>query len=245
MLKREGFSFVIYALVCGILLSSLVVITDSTSAMVVWSDDFNDGNYDGWTVTYGSFSLANNCLLAMEASSAINHPSTVTEGTWSFDLHSSGLTSSGVHLSFYCEDFVFYPKTGFDLKVGRNAFELMYWEDYYDIVLGAYYPTSHIMGWHHVDVTRDATGLMRVFINGTLRIEVANTPTITSNYFHFFCGPDEGIDNVVVSDSIDITPTPGTPEVPTMPSIPGFPIAAIVTGIGVTIGLILLSRRRR
>jgi hypothetical protein len=79
---------------------------------VVWSDDFNDGNYDGWTIcenmdlyngSYGfansNWSAANNYLqVDHEDHGIITHPSSIAYGTWSFDFKANetqvGLGSS-------------------------------------------------------------------------------------------------------------------------------------------------------
>jgi hypothetical protein len=71
---------------------------------VVWSDDFNDGNYDGWTICdnstlddgdwgwSGSNWTAADGYLQIEAGygdagwGIISHPSNVAYGTWSFDF---------------------------------------------------------------------------------------------------------------------------------------------------------------
>ena len=61
-------------------------------AAEVWSDDFDDGNYDDWTVTEGEFTCADGYLEVTEHTggtagswSGIYRNSTVTSGTWSFD----------------------------------------------------------------------------------------------------------------------------------------------------------------
>ncbi|MHA1943846.1 MAG: hypothetical protein ACW96M_05560 [Candidatus Thorarchaeota archaeon] len=69
---------------------------------VVWSDDFNDGDYDGWTICEnlvlgsewptagfnGSQWLATNSYLQLdqEGKGVITYPSNVAYGTWSFDF---------------------------------------------------------------------------------------------------------------------------------------------------------------
>jgi hypothetical protein len=179
-------------------------------AATVWSDTFDDGDYDGWTVTYGSYSCTDHSLISTQYSSAINRSSSVMVGTWSFDLLLIDSGTSGVHICFYCESFVFYPITGYDLKVSRNGFELMYWLDYYDDSIGEYFPPFVMAGWQHIDITRDETGLIRVYINSTLRIETVDNRIPSSNYFHLLSNPGEGLDNIVVSDSVDITPTSAT-----------------------------------
>ena len=69
---------------------------------VVWSDDFNDGNYDGWTICENvalgeiwpyaglngsQWTVTNNYLqLDQEEKGVISYPSTIAYGTWSFDF---------------------------------------------------------------------------------------------------------------------------------------------------------------
>ncbi|MHA1958364.1 MAG: hypothetical protein ACW968_15735, partial [Candidatus Thorarchaeota archaeon] len=78
-----------------VLLLSLIITPLSCRADIVWSDDFNDGNYDGWTIcenpglNYNSsnWSAANNYLqLDQEDWGTITHPSNIAYGTWSFDF---------------------------------------------------------------------------------------------------------------------------------------------------------------
>ena len=134
-------------------------------------------------------------------------------GTWSFDLLVVDSGTSCLHVCFYCESFEIYPITGMDLKVSRNGFELMYWLDYYDDSIGEYFPPFVMTGWQHIDITRDDTGLIRVYINNSLCIETVDNRIPSSSYFYLLTNQGEGLDNIVVSDSIDITPIPGTPSV--------------------------------
>ncbi|MFX0168394.1 MAG: hypothetical protein ACFE89_03455 [Candidatus Hodarchaeota archaeon] len=244
-MSRFRNSSTFFTLTSILLLLSLVLIKDSASATLVWADTFDDGNYDGWTVTYGSFSCAENNLISTQYSSTIHRPSTVTVGTWSFDLLIINSGSSGVHVCFFCESFIFYPITGYDLKVSRNGFELMYWLDNYDDCIGDYFPPFIMAGWQHVDITRDDAGLIRVYINDTLRIETVDNRIPTSLYFHLLSGPGEGLDNITVSDSIDITPTPGTnPGFPIFDLGPYLPLVALGIALACALGVGIILRRR-
>ena len=220
---------------CTLIVLSLLFSTFSTvevvKGAVVWSDDFNDGDYVGWNIVYGVFSANENMLQSQVAQSCINHPSSVIVGTWSFDFLFSGQLSSGANIGFACEEVVLYPITGYVLKVGRSAFELVVWNQSYDWIIGSFYPPHHIVGHQHIEVTRDTTGLFRVYINNSLCIEAVDTTISTSNYFHFFCGPNEALDNISVSDTIDVTPTTTGPEPSTFPQIHGFPLLAIIFGL--------------
>ncbi|MFX1510452.1 MAG: hypothetical protein ACFFBR_09125 [Promethearchaeota archaeon] len=227
--KQSGLNWLVLGL---ILLVLFALLTQNTTAAIIWTDDFNDGNYDGWNVVYGVFSTDENLLRAQVGQSCINHPSTIIVGTWSFDFIFSGQISSGANIGFACEEVVLYPITGYVLKVGRSAFELVVWNESYDWIIGSYYPSHHINGRQQIDITRDETGLFRVYINSTLQIEAVDTTISASNYFHFFCGPNEALDNIRVSDSIDvILPTNTEPDVPNIPQIPGFPVLAIIFGV--------------
>jgi len=83
--------------VAFLLTSQLVIATDT----LVWSDDFEDGDYDGWTVQSGGFEVSGGVLRAnldphvTEDFNLITHPSAVGNGTWTFDvlLDDSELTS--------------------------------------------------------------------------------------------------------------------------------------------------------
>ena len=234
-----------FAITCVLLISLVLLNPNSASATLVWSDAFDDGNFDDWTVTYGAFSGAENALLAIQFSSAIHHPSTVMVGTWSFDLLIVDSGTSCLHVCFYCESFEIYPITGMDLKVSRNGFELMYWLDYYDDSIGEYFPPFVMVGWQHIDITRDDTGLIRVYINDSLRIETVDNRIPSSNYFYLLTNQGEGIDNIVVSDSIDITPTPETPSGTLFETLaPYLPLAVLGVALIAVLGVGILFRRR-
>ena len=59
---------------------------NAVQAEVVWSDDFNDGDYDGWGIQRGNWSADNN-YLRISNEGDIYHPSAVSKGTWSFDVY--------------------------------------------------------------------------------------------------------------------------------------------------------------
>ncbi|MFQ5833821.1 MAG: hypothetical protein ACE5H4_14025 [Candidatus Thorarchaeota archaeon] len=94
---RSASSLVRQFLVAALLLVFLVSVrVNSCDAVVLWSDDFSDGNYDGWTVVDGEWSAANHTLEVVGDSpvdcegcvilGTIYHESSVTSETWSFDI---------------------------------------------------------------------------------------------------------------------------------------------------------------
>jgi hypothetical protein len=76
-------SFFFFAI---LIISFLIIRTRSCPATTVWSDNFDDGNYDGWTVQDGNFSVAGQTLRAGKYHARINCSSEVAYGTWSFEV---------------------------------------------------------------------------------------------------------------------------------------------------------------
>jgi hypothetical protein len=54
-------------------------------AEVVWSDDFNDGDYDGWSLNLGEVTAEDQFFRNLEGYTILCHESNITVGTWSFD----------------------------------------------------------------------------------------------------------------------------------------------------------------
>lgn len=199
------------------------------NAAVVWSDDFDDGNHDGWTVKEGEFSATNHVLEITNAEvyNLIYHESSVVVGTWSFDMRVGESTWSNTFAfmasnlwlgTFGTEEFWFF-EDGYYLTFGRDPIRFTFakfqdgtgldWATSY-----AYIPLAGASGWQHIDITRNNAGEMHIYINGTLRIQVNDTDISTSEFVCFHGRGVEGhniaLDNMSVSDTIDITPTTTT-----------------------------------
>jgi hypothetical protein len=92
--------------------------------------------------------------------------------------------------------------------------------------------------WHHVDVTRDEEGRIRLYVDGDLGIDVVDSRVTESYYFgimleYSFRGKSY-IDNIVVSDTIDVHPTEdetiksGSMELPIKLAIVGIFVVALM-----------------
>lgn len=219
-------------------------------AAVVWSDDFNDGNYLGWTITFGAFSAAENTLRGdSDDWNYAYHSSTVAEGTWHFDVYHSGaylcpyvwiitndLFSEGSdnpYNGYYLHFTLSFNAIQLCRDIGMQGI---------DTILDQYHPPNGIQGWWHLDITRDSTGHIYGYINDTLRLEAQDTHFDTSQYFYFECYDRHALDNVIVSNTIDIEPPtepPTTPTTPTTPTFTDFITIALIITIPVTIGAII------
>jgi hypothetical protein len=206
-----------------ILLCVSLFMTFPCKAATVWSDNFDSGNYNGWTVTNGTFSAEDHTLRSIGGGGVIIHPSSVTTGTWSFDI--LGVNDTGVGLmSSYPVPFSL-ARSGYGW-IGIAKEGLVLGLDVAQggagVRVGQYdYPSSKgASGWQHIDVTRSSDGRTCVYLNGTLVIDRVINWNTTSEYFWVMFGEEafpqigtsEGaIDNIVVSNTVDIQPPPPIP----------------------------------
>ena len=247
--SKRKWMLVFIAFGIAILLSNPHVIPPPCAAAVEWFDDFNDGNYDGWTiwalnstghspylpVTGGSFDPDDGALRANGTNvewNIANYPSSVAYGTWSFDLDIVNTWRHEFLISFFSYETTpmdGYPGQCYDLVIlteflstGSFDVALVHRNDLSYYSLGRT-TVNGFPGWYHFDVTRDTNGQFYVYVNTTYDPIIANIDDAftTCNTFEFIApfGPDFGpaIDNIVVSNTIDIDRAPpkftdGTPQ---------------------------------
>ncbi|UCE09288.1 MAG: hypothetical protein JSW61_09945 [Candidatus Thorarchaeota archaeon] len=260
---RSAVSGLMVWLVLAVLMSTIG--TMPVSADVVWSDNFNDGDYDGWTIygynftdvpfpvpSYGNFSAADNNLKATgPVYNYAARPSTVAYGTWSFSLDVVDTPMGYLVIFFVVSNFSQFLTgiTGYSLIVHMDGdFNLKRHDGMPPIpTIGSYEYPGDLSGLQEIDVTRNESGLFRVFINGTLRIEVEDSTYTTSEDFCFAAESGPAIDDVVLSDTVDIEPTTTTTTT-TGTDANGLPLELIVVVIGgaavVVILVVVLLRRR-
>jgi len=181
----------------------------------VWSDDFDDGNYQGWIVDSGIFSAEDGTLKPVSGDNyyAIIHLSSVASGTWSFDV----LVGTETDILF-----MYTPSLN---EEDQDQGMVIYWfgthirlysiSSFYDAGserLGEYIFSSSISGWQHLDITRNSNGRTCIYHNGKLILDVVDSATITSSeYFIYEPTGEAAIDNIVVSNTVDIEPPPPIP----------------------------------
>lgn len=212
-----------------ILLTAMRFSSLGCKADMEWSDDFNDGNCDGWNVI--DCSAVDGTLRATEAPAYASHASAIAVGTWSFDMEHltwSESTRPPGQLGQYTFNSVVYfmgnaiedfPRSSYCLVAGYSVTDED-WEPVYSLrkcigvggdigawpLLGSW--DGQELGWQHFDITRTAEGRISVFHNGTRVVWVVDTDIVSSEYFIFFSYQNRALDNVVVSDTIDYGDTP-------------------------------------
>ena len=246
----------------------LVVLVSSfgpmlVSADVVWSDNFDDGNYDGWTVYSGAFSAADGYLESTELEvpeniAGIYNESNVSTGTWSFDCYLPNEDDNYIGLSLLTDaDFISY------LFLQVTSERVVLWlnrstgADYYDIynwIDVAYWRSTFNNTWTHIDVTLTEDWLFDVFVNNIHRISYTNSTPVSSirdnhNFFFNSHTLGEAIDNVVVSDTIDMqrneTTTTTTSPSPTDGEIDTTMILLVGGGVAAIVVIVLVVRKVR
>lgn len=241
---------------CGILLF-LIMNACFCSGSLVWSDDFDDGNYDGWTVGDGSFT-ADDQYLENNGSgwSAIEHASTVAYGTWSFWFYSNDSISSGLNqIRIYLiadeilsqSDKEDIPITnGYALTIDPATYDTQIEYMVHRYVAGDEWqidliwdvsPDFEVYGWYHINITRDCYGTFSLYGNDTLYFHFTDTTHTSSSLFGFACEQGQAFETVVISE-IDCVP-------------PTLPIEIILIGAGIAVVVlvivlvVILIRRRR
>ncbi|MHA2323560.1 MAG: hypothetical protein ACXACG_18170 [Candidatus Thorarchaeota archaeon] len=212
----------------------IAVYPTTTNATVVWSDDFDDGNYDGWTLcnntvinTSSNWSAANYYLQVLQDTGTITHPSNIAYGKWSFDFKANGTqvtTGQGLSIGFISNDInnvtnVVNPQDWlcYGIKIravstieGKEfRLDLTKWYGGVFTILDNYDSYLSVGGLHHIDVTRTPAGLFQVYYNGSPVLQAEDTEMTTSELFVVSLQDWNMVDNIVVDDDFNFTTTTG------------------------------------
>ena len=219
ILLRTASGAAVVFLLCCIAFAPQHVVAD-----LVWSDDFDDGNLDGWLVDEKCF-VDDNRLRATTDVARAYRESTQTSGTWMLDVIDKGewigderYAREGIWIGFMCTHYTALPLEYYDVAIERvstaSGKKYVYYIgkksgaeggagetlDSYEGLEGA-----DLTGTvHHLAITRTEAGQMKVFLNGTLILEATNNEFTTPEYFSIWMEYDFAVDNVTVYDSIEI-----------------------------------------
>ncbi|MFW9788428.1 MAG: hypothetical protein ACFFE1_12170 [Candidatus Thorarchaeota archaeon] len=215
--------------------------TIEVPATVVFHDDFQDGNMDGWTVALGNFTIAEYATgefaLLSGRSNTIgqyvwNSTPVMTEGTWSFDYYHFSYSDIWIDFHFFINGtLIDNDIDGYMLEIthetGPYSLRLIRIEQGSETLLKfGIIPEGFAGTWTHFDITRNATnGEMNVWMNGTWALDAMDTTFNRSEKFVFFnfkggpmgnrVVPGIMLDNLIIDDQITIFPPEPTPTVST------------------------------
>lgn len=216
----------------------------------VWSDNFDDGNYDGWNtfglnitmegvfLTSGNFTVTDGVLRCGGAGyNVANHASSLVYGIWAFDIF--------VVIGPHEHSAVYLTKEGWTLEDGvENGYAIAFAQSTYSVsepgihiakstdyhsTWHEYWLTPVNNRWFHVEVIHLLDGTFNVFINGTLRISYVDNSLTSSSLFEFTLEPGCAVDNVVVSSLGDTGLIP-----------PNLPLLLVV-GVSIVIIIIVIA----
>jgi hypothetical protein len=250
---------VIVILTIAILLLTTSITIKPASATEEWSEDFQSGLLTDWTtfamedpqngpVIEGNFTIEDGALKSLDNDiNFAEHNSTVNVGTWSFDMY---VPDVGSYVGFAFMSNGSRPLVEgtcrlIAIEANIIAGTFVFWQVRYDGVMGLdtpYQNSGGVAGWHHIDITRTNTGLIRIYLNGsTTPIFDMVTNDVTSSlviacYTHNAAGG--AFDNIVVDNEILITPPASPTPTPTTTPLPWDLIA--ITGGVVVVVLVLI-----
>jgi len=185
-------------------------------ASVVWSDDFEDGDTEGWEQFGGEDKhfVSEGAVHFGTSGGVITHPSTVTTGTWSFDVFipPEGLATNEIYFIASQPDtnlLAAFPITIEHRPDTIIEFNHLVGDE--ETVIGAVRISEggRLSGWHHMDITRDDRGNVIVYFNKAFVYKFNQDFPYESDFFGFYtCCEGPALDNIVVRNQIiDILPT--------------------------------------
>jgi hypothetical protein len=165
------------------------VFSTPVSAAVAWSDDFSDGNYDGWTILEGAFDTPVSPKYSLTCSAGLGmiyYPSTQFNGNWLFELYEDGNVGSDIEVFFMATGTTLEDFEGYTIYLKYNPSEyyvaLMRWNYSSIFEVSAKWTLAHDEiwndadplpdpGWHTYNVTRIASGNMTISRDDEIIIE--------------------------------------------------------------------------
>ncbi|MFW9964265.1 MAG: hypothetical protein ACFFCX_11915 [Candidatus Sifarchaeia archaeon] len=220
----------------AILLMSLLTSPLNVNALLLWNDNFDDGNYVGWTIVSGNFTAENDYLEVTEAGE-ISHPSNLStfQGTLKFDIK---LTTSTTDIVFVTNTTSVTNGTNYflrfeydsDLSATKILLARINGSEPSPYIITSYTFPNVISGWTHIDMRYWAGAIdpdarnFEFFVNSSLKFD--KHAIFTSAYFvegpqqRYFCICSEGtgamIDNLFIYSTNEYIET--VPETTTEPT---------------------------
>jgi hypothetical protein len=164
--------------------SAVVAQSNPVAPGVYWSDDFSDGDYDGWTIMEGTFITPDSPRYPMQAGTShsmnmISHPSNQTIGTWFFEIYEDSHFSDSVEILFmvngtnvenfkgysmrisYTSDYqrLWFNRWDYSAVVGHTAGWILAYQDIWTS------DQPHHHGWNSYNVTRTDDGMVYILRN--------------------------------------------------------------------------------
>jgi hypothetical protein len=173
-----------------------------TPELVIWSENFEDENLEGWATWWqeGEF-YVDKGVLASTVGGDLMHESSVLFGTWSFDLlldENTGTThefrfTEGIY-NFQSMEVKQFQNTQIWITTQKDG--AMPIQTYWDLA-------EKITGWHHFDIKKDQSGLIKVYMDEQLLFGHYDERTFDAgSLVIMYCCSGPVLDNLVVQDQV-------------------------------------------
>lgn len=170
---------------------------------IVWSDDFEDGDAEGWETWWreGPYTVKRGELTFTGEGGDVAHSSDVLYGTWSFDIY-IGEPAEISHEVRFTEGVYNYQ-----LLEIRHAPDTQVWlstqQDPNEPNSSSVDLGEQLSGWHHFDTTKEQSGLIQVYLDGEKILEhLDELPFDVIKLTFYACCEGPALDNVVVRDQV-------------------------------------------
>lgn len=219
----------------------------STLGNVVWQDTFDDStSLDNYEIVNGDLS-SDGVLTSLGCENACDYGpayfyrnSIASTGTWSFDFN---LTSS---LFFYfvgigkVSGHALFPKHGYNLNI-RPSLKLFTLDFVTTTVttLDTFESDDSVIGWMHIDITRNDDGEISIYLDGTSIIETIQTDLTSSEHINIQLTKNSQLDNLVYSNTVD-TPTEKSED-----DDSPIPLNYVLTGLIFAVFIISITRSQK
>ncbi|MFW9812515.1 MAG: hypothetical protein ACFFF9_08660 [Candidatus Thorarchaeota archaeon] len=175
----------------------------AVNAAYVWTDNFNDGDYNNWTVLYGTFSATSFELNTFASPGGINtiyHDSLCVYGNWVFELWENE-TDQDVFFISTDWNTNLTDAYSISLEYGTTSYVKLYiWDGLSSTELdSAVITPEYPGGYHYYNITRSSTGHFDVLRDGILELTADDNTITTSKYFIYSLNGIGAIDNIFVS----------------------------------------------
>ena len=222
----------------------------SLPADVVWTENFDDRNISDWGIYSiagefpyinppGNFTVEDGALRVNGTDggmSIANTSCSVAYGTWDFDIDVVDTSDDEIVIYFFSQkwNLTHWGIDGYFLLIVTGEYanydqprlkpgkvyaapiprgRLVQWYQEYEY--------NDILGWKHFTITRQDNGQFYIYMNGTLACGFKDNQHTTCNQFCFASYPGPAIDNIVVSNTVDVdrAPPEWEPQIPKLMSI--------------------------
>jgi hypothetical protein len=148
--------------------------------------------------------------LSIDGLGDTKYPSTITVGTWSFDVYISDFSGTTNEIDILGDEL---GRFLYGIQISNLPYTMIEFHEY-DKGVKIHNPEIYsigekITGWVHFDITLDNDGAVNIYLNGESVLKGNHEVSYEPHYFYFMtCCEGPALDNVVVRNQvIDIQPT--------------------------------------